>query len=148
MLTRIRPKVTEIIEKVPTVQKKKRKPNEDLIVSPKRTKRIPASNSLQCEHCSVFFTRKDNLARHLRNKHWTLFQSLWMGFEFLTILAMVGLHFNFTVTLIHPMFPLFWCVVLLCRSYTWVVVMDWSGWSCGAPVYRVYNTYYLSGGIY
>ena len=69
VLTRIRPKVTEIIEKVPTVQKKKRKSNEDLIVSPKRTKRIPASNSLQCEHCSVFFTRKDNLARHLRNKH-------------------------------------------------------------------------------
>ena len=69
--TRIRPRVTEIIEKEPPVQKKKRKSNEELIVARKRTK-IQASNSLQCECCSVFFTRKDNLARHVRNKHCTV----------------------------------------------------------------------------
>ena len=67
--TRDRPKVTEIIEKVPPVQEKKRKSNEDLVVSTKRRKMDPANNSFQCEHCSIFFTRKDNLGRHMRNKH-------------------------------------------------------------------------------
>ena len=44
----------------------KRKANEQ-DKAPKRQKTGP--NSLQCTICDAAFTRKDNLARHVKNKH-------------------------------------------------------------------------------
>ena len=36
------------------------------------------SSSLNCEHCEKVFTRKDNLVRHVRNKHKNNFALDWI----------------------------------------------------------------------
>ena len=59
--TVIQPMVEEILEKG-----RKRKADEK-VQAPKRQKTAPYS--LQCNICDVSFSRKDNLARHLKNKH-------------------------------------------------------------------------------
>ena len=47
-------------------KRKKRKLEEKKNVNQKPTQK---SNSLECENFSSKFTRKDNLARHMKNKH-------------------------------------------------------------------------------
>ena len=47
---------------------RKRKAVEDVSTGSKKPKNIQSS-SLNCEHCEKVFTRKDNLVRHVRNKH-------------------------------------------------------------------------------
>ena len=48
-------------------QKRKRKTTEENEKTTKKTK--TSKQPLSCEICSVSFSRKDNLSRHVRNKH-------------------------------------------------------------------------------
>ena len=36
---------------------------------PKSTKQLGADTKLSCETFSIYFSRKDNMSRHFRNKH-------------------------------------------------------------------------------
>ena len=47
---------------------RKRKADEKA-QEPKRQRMEKSTNILQCLQCDVSFTRKDNLSRHIRNKH-------------------------------------------------------------------------------
>ena len=47
---------------------RKRKAVEDVSTGNKKPKNTQSS-SLNCEHCEKVFTRKDNLVRHVRNRH-------------------------------------------------------------------------------
>ena len=47
-----------------------RKRKADTQVKEKKRQKVQTStNTLQCSHCKLSFTRKDNLSRHIRNKH-------------------------------------------------------------------------------
>ena len=47
-----------------------RKRKADTQVKEKKRQKVQTSNiPLQCLHCNLSLTRKDNLSRHIRNKH-------------------------------------------------------------------------------
>ena len=48
---------------------KKRKPTSTIQSKKSKKQKSTSQNALSCEVCDVVFTRKDNLARHNRNKH-------------------------------------------------------------------------------
>ena len=50
----------------PTMKKRK---VDEVVIPKKRQKQAETSNVLQCKQCNLSFTRKDNLSRHVRNKH-------------------------------------------------------------------------------
>ena len=60
----------KLVESVATRNSRKRK-NENMNEPSKRKKveERSSKNNLQCSLCNTMFSRKDNLARHMRNKH-------------------------------------------------------------------------------